>query len=369
MITKKANLLHVLNNIYFKKNEPVSIVHFLTNRCNARCSFCFIDFDNPDTFKNELNLNEIDLLTKNLGNSLLNVNLTGGEPFARKDIVDIAKLYLKNTTVQSIYITTNASLPDRVENLANTIINFDKNVELTFQISIDDMPKDHNRVRKIDNLFKNCIETYRRLQTIDDRTQPIVSITVSHENCDNIEKIFNYLTLDCNIKSLKCTIVRDEGVYKIPNEKKKKIFKAYSWLTNNIKKLTNEKKLNNYNLKSLQGKLHNKKDQISWELVKKMYLQPKYISPCHAGGLFGIITANGLVYPCEILEDKLLGNLRDNNMNFMEIWKSSKTKDAKNFIIKSKCNCTYECALTYNILGNWRYQPNLISSAFNLRGF
>ena len=64
MITKKTDLLHVLHNIYFKKNEPVSIVHFLTNRCNARCSFCFIDFDNPDTFKNELSLNEIDLLTK-----------------------------------------------------------------------------------------------------------------------------------------------------------------------------------------------------------------------------------------------------------------------------------------------------------------
>ena len=125
MITKKAKLLHVLNNVYFKKNEPVSIVHFLTNRCNARCSFCFIDFDDPNTFKNELSLDEIDKLTKNLGNSLLNVNLTGGEPFARKDITEIAKLYIKNTTVQSMYITTNASLPDRAEDFAKTIIDYD----------------------------------------------------------------------------------------------------------------------------------------------------------------------------------------------------------------------------------------------------
>ena len=40
MITKKANLIRTLKNIYFSKNEPVSLVHFLTNRCNARCSFC-----------------------------------------------------------------------------------------------------------------------------------------------------------------------------------------------------------------------------------------------------------------------------------------------------------------------------------------
>ena len=364
MITKKTSLLHVLNNIYFKKKEPVSIVHFLTNRCNARCSFCFIDFDNPKTFHNELTLNEIDKLTKNLGASLLNVNFTGGEPFARKDIEEIAKLYIKNTTVQSIYVTTNASLPDRVENFAKTIIDLDKDIELTFQISIDDLPKEHDRVRKIDNLFDNCIDTYQRLLKVDQRVTPIVSITVSHENCENIEEIFKYLTITCKINSIKCTVVRDEGVYKTPKEKREKIFKAYSWLTNKIKELTDQKKINNYNLKSLQGKLHNKKDKISWDLIKKMYLDPKYISPCHAGSLFGIITASGLVYPCEILEKKLLGNLRENNMDFMKIWKNQTTKQTKDFILDTKCNCTYECALTYNILGNWRYQPSLISSIF-----
>ena len=59
---KKTNFARVLNNIYFQKNEPVSLVHFITNRCNARCSFCFIDFDNPETFKGELTIEEIDKL-------------------------------------------------------------------------------------------------------------------------------------------------------------------------------------------------------------------------------------------------------------------------------------------------------------------
>ena len=99
MITKNTSLTRVLKNINFVKNEPVSIVHFLTNRCNARCSFCFIDFDDPKTFQGELTLDEIDKLTKSFGKSLLNVNLTGGEPFARKDIIDIAKLYIMNSTV------------------------------------------------------------------------------------------------------------------------------------------------------------------------------------------------------------------------------------------------------------------------------
>ena len=166
MLTHKANIFHVLNNLQFRKNEPISLVHFVTNRCNARCSFCFIDFDNPKTFQGELTIEEIEKLTKNLGKSLLNVNLTGGEPFARKDLIDIAKSYLKNSTVQSIYITTNASLPDRIEKFAKEISLFSPETELCFQISIDDLPENHDRVRKIKNLFDSCIDSYNRLKKL-----------------------------------------------------------------------------------------------------------------------------------------------------------------------------------------------------------
>jgi MoaA/NifB/PqqE/SkfB family radical SAM enzyme len=78
MILQKTSLPKVVKNILLDRKEPISLVHFVTNRCNARCSFCIIDFDDPKTFSHELTLDEIDALTKNLGNSLLNVNLTGG---------------------------------------------------------------------------------------------------------------------------------------------------------------------------------------------------------------------------------------------------------------------------------------------------
>ena len=52
-------------------------------------------------------------------------------------------------------------------------------------------------------------------------------------------------------------------------------------------------------------------------------------------------------------------------MDFMKIWQSSTGKQTKDFILKTNCNCTYECALTYNILGNWRYQHRLIKAAFS----
>ena len=70
-----------------------------------------------------------------------------------------------------------------------------KEVELTFQISIDDLPERHNKVRKIKNLFDSCIDTYRTLKNMNIKNiNPVVNITVSQENCGQIEEIFNYFT-------------------------------------------------------------------------------------------------------------------------------------------------------------------------------
>ena len=138
-----------------------------------------------------------------MGETLLNVNFTGGEPFARKDIVDIAKTYIKNTTIQSIYITTNASLPERILNFVNEIHSYDPNIELNIQISIDDMPERHNAVRKINNLFESCLKTFNDLKNLNnEKIKPSVSITVSEENCSNIESIFNYFVFECKITAL-----------------------------------------------------------------------------------------------------------------------------------------------------------------------
>ena len=365
MIIKKGNTLDVIKNVYFKRSEPVSIVHFLTNRCNARCSFCFIDFDNPETFKSELNLNEIEKLTKSFGKSLLNVNFTGGEPFARKEFLDIAKMYSNNTNIQSIYIPTNGSLPDRIIDFAKKMHLHDNSLEQTFQISIDNLPEEHNKVRKIKGLFDSCYDVFHKLKKIENNINPVVCITVTIENSDSIKDIYNQFVNKYNFNSIKCIAVRDEGVYKTPKHLKQKIFDAYKWLSEKIEEDSKKGILQNYNTKTLQGRLHREKDIIANRMVKKMYMKPKYISPCHAGSLFGVITASGDVFPCEILEDKLISNLREFDMNFTDLWQSQKKEDIKNSILKNKCNCTYECALSYNILSNWRYQPSLISAALS----
>lgn len=359
------NLPQIINNIYFKKKTPISLIHFITNRCNARCSFCFIDFDNPETFKNELNLSEINLLTKSLPKTLMNVNFTGGEPFARKDIIDIGKLYIENTNINSIYITTNGSLPERIENFTKEIHEFAPQMEIGYQISIDHFPKKHNKIRNIKNLFDKCIDAHKLINNFKkENITSTIGITISEENCLEIEDIFNFLVIENKIKNIKPILVRDEGIYKTANENKTKILKAYTWITNKILEFQKSEKIQNYNKKSLQGRLHYAKDQIAWKNIEKIYEKNTFISPCHASTLFGIIAANGNVYPCEILENKLIGNLRNYKMNFLELWSSKKNNLISKEIIDQKCKCTYECGMSFNILGNAKYHPTLLKKIF-----
>ena len=50
-------------------------------------------------------------------------------------------------------------------------------------------------------------------------------------------------------------------------------------------------------------------------------------------------------------------------MNFMKLWSNEKTQKTKKWIKDTKCNCTYECAWSFNILGNTKYQKDLFLAA------
>ncbi|HAD88177.1 MAG TPA: hypothetical protein DCG48_12510 [Rhodospirillaceae bacterium] len=356
---KSASLI---SNVHLTRRNPVSLVHFVTNRCNARCSFCFIDFDDPETFRGEMSIDEIDTFTRTLGPSLQNVNLTGGEPFARKELLDIARAYFRNTDIRSIFITSNGSLPERMIPFARTLMEEFPDRKVIFSLSIDSFADEHDRIRKIDGLFEKCMASYHGLVALGGNAMANIAITVSHENHQIVLPLYEHLVEERGIKALTATIVRDEGVYRIPIEHKKEIAQAYATLTRQIQSDLRGGRLNGYDIDSLQGRLMNKKNVIVNKIISDTYVEPKFVSPCHAGTLFGVIEANGLVRPCEVL-DRNLGNLRDHNYDFQEIWQSQEAKDLSAWIKASKCNCTYECAWSFNVLGNARYQPALMAAA------
>ena len=356
------NYLSLANNLYIKRNHPVSLVHFITDRCNARCPHCFIDFDGEEHGKGDLTLKEIDKISKNMGPHLKNINLTGGEPFLRKDIADIADCYFANTSIESIFITTHGGFPDRIGKFAKTLHPKLGKKKIIFSFSIDDFKEKHNQTRKVKNLFDNVLESYRIIKDAGDNFMSNIAITVSHTNHKIVMDLYSHLVEEQGIKSVTVTAVRDEGVYKIPPEEKKSILASYSLLSEKVAEDMKSGKLEGYDTNTLLGRMMNKKNMLVNNIIKDTYLEPRYISDCFAGSLFGVIGANGTVYPCEIL-DRPLGSLREYNYDFLKLWNSSDVIKTRKWIKDTKCNCTYECAWSFNVMGNWKYQPKMISAA------
>lgn len=356
--------LKVMKNMLWDKKHPVSLIQFVTNRCNARCSFCFIDFDDKEqqNRKNEMTVEDFDKLTKKLGPSLMHVNLTGGEPFLRPDLAEIAKCYFRNAGLDSILINTNGSMPNMIQKFIDEIFDKFPDKKLYFIFSIDSFPEEHNKIRKIPNLFAKLIESYNIVKSYAPRATSSVNLTVSLENYKDVNNLYETLKNEYDVQVFNPVIVRDEGVYKTPLDLKKEILNAYTELANKIVEDVRKKNISGFNKGNIQGILLNAKSSIQYKEIAKNYLTPEYKSLCPAGSIFGVIFADGSVHPCEILK-KPLGNIKDYDYDFLKLWNDTKAKEAKEWIKESKCHCHWECAWTYNILSNPQYHFELIKNS------
>ena len=79
----KASLFH---------NTPVYVQFYITARCNLTCEQCNIIYANADV--EECTIDEIKKVADNFAKiKVAIVLLTGGEPFARKDLPEIIKAF------------------------------------------------------------------------------------------------------------------------------------------------------------------------------------------------------------------------------------------------------------------------------------
>ena len=75
------------------------------------------------------------------------------------------------------------------------------------------------------------------------------------------------------------------------------------------------------------------------------------------------------MYPCEIISnligesEAIIGNVSEYNWNIPKALNSEKAKKIRNYIIKSRCSCSFECAALCNTVlkkSNW---PKILKNA------
>lgn len=350
---KEWKIIPNLYNAFISHNFPVALIQFVTQRCNAKCPHCFVDFK---TEKDELKLDEIEKIASSTGSCLRNISLTGGEPFIRDDLFEIANIWHTNSSTKSIVLTTNGSRPDRIEKFCNKAAK--KEIPVSFFISYDFIGEIHSNYRGLKNLHQNLLESCKIIKSYNNKFNTTLQITLTPDNVESAIETYNYMKDVLKIQNINCTLFRGEKADSLDKELRSKIITTYKEIQTKRNKDFENNHINGLNGDVLTSTLMNAKNKMLWKYVEKTFRTQKYISPCSAGSLIGVIYHDGSVFPCEIL-NKEIGKLKDFNYNFIECWHSKKAKQIQKEIITSKCNCTHECFWLINILSSPRYYGEL----------
>ena len=129
----------------------------LTYRCNAHCTMC--DVWRLSDHGYEL---EPELFAK-FPTCLRNVNITGGEPFMRKEIAQIIGVLRKSNPKLRMVISTNGLAPKLIRTRIDDVIQADPKIGL--RISIDGIGKYQQVSRGMENAFEKCLESMEILKS------------------------------------------------------------------------------------------------------------------------------------------------------------------------------------------------------------
>jgi MoaA/NifB/PqqE/SkfB family radical SAM enzyme len=170
---------------------PMGAVYEATMRCNLHCEFCYVgDLLNIEgEWREELSLDALDRAFPNSDG--LQVSLTGGEIFMRKDIMSVLDLFRKKGYACG-YLTTNGTIisEERADALADlAAAGFLKHIS----VSIDGPGELHDIARGLKGTFERTCEGLRRLQAAARRKQaPLrvsINTTVAHESLEALDQM------------------------------------------------------------------------------------------------------------------------------------------------------------------------------------
>ena len=310
--------------------SPPFVILFINSICNMKCEHCF--YWQSLNRRDDLSFDEIVSLSRELG-PIENLNLSGGEPFLRKEFGAICRQFIRQNGVKEIYVPSNGWYTDKtIAQIRETL----REPELRLfavELSLDGMPEYHDRFRVAPGAFERAMNTYDalvELQREDARLQIHSISTATAENMDEIRMLTTFLYDRCSHMSHhNLALIR--GDRKNPSLQGPKLAE-YQRLYEYVRRLWSPREQGRY------GAIV--EPMLQWAKVKTAEEQ-RQVAPCRAGVLSAVIYANGDVSVCEA--HKPLGNLRQRS--FREIWYSDEARNLRASIRAKECYCTNEIFL------------------------
>lgn len=346
---RSMNVLGLANTILISNlgrlNLPYKLNFSITYWCQSRCLTCNIWQMKP---KGELTIDEIREFAKR--NTYFRwIELTGGEPFLRSDIVDIAKAFHENS--KGLYILTMPTNSlcdhDMVERKVRQILELGI-PKIAITVSLDGYRELEDRIRGVKGNYDKAIDMFRRLQNLKREYRNLevfFGYTISKFNEGQLEKTFEEVSRDIpglkrnsfhiNVSQISSNYYSNGSLEIKPNSAK-----LVEDLTNFINKR--------------EGGIDPIQVVESSFLKKLLYYAKTGEPPMRSRSLDAslFIDSFGNIYP-SIMWDKRISNIRDINFDISRIWNSDYVNGLRREIREGKEPKHWTACEAYqSIMGN-----------------
>jgi len=279
---------------------PTDAIIAVTYRCDARCEMCNIWQLKPQEFLS------VDDFAK-IPPTLRDINISGGEAFMRKDIVDIVRVIHQRCPHARIVISTNGF---RTEAILAAMEMLRKDVpNVGIGVSLDGMGETHDRIRGIEGAFERATATLRGLKERGFANVRI-GFTAMNENVSEMPRVYDlagelgvqFTTAVAQNSEIYFSTQTNEGVTSDG------LHDALGYVM--------RKELMSYHPKRwLRAYFEN--GTLVFNREKRRVLA------CRAAHEFFYLAPEGIVYPCLTIPSPL-GDLR--GQTFEEVWESEQAE-------------------------------------------
>lgn len=281
----------------------------VTYRCNARCNMCDC-FHFPTKLQEETSLETINKLPK-----MSFANITGGEPFIRKDINEIVDIV--KSKADRVVISSNGFFTDNILKL------FRRRQDIGIRLSLEGLQVSNDSIRGIKDGFDKALRTL--LTLVDMGVKDVgFGMTVQEMNADDLIHLYN-LSDHMGMEFATATLHNSFYFRKTDNAitDKLKVATAFEALINRLLKSNSPKKwLRAY---------------FNHGLINYIYGN-KRLLPCDMGHNGFFLDPYGDVLPCNGMAEKMsMGNLHQQSWD--EIWNSPRAEEVRKAVKQCPRNC------------------------------
>jgi len=312
-----------------------------------------------------LSIGEIERLARGF-KGLHNLNCSGGEPFLRDDFADIPQLFYRHSGTRFITCTTNSSRPAHIEAVVRQLCERCPRAWIRVVQSLDGIGEKHDSIRQKPGLFERVLELNGRLGRLA-RRMPNLGISIatalSSFNRDHVYELLDYAYENLSFDDMGALWVRGQ-----PHEPAARLADTafYRRFQQDCIRRIYQRRAS----RTLAGRAYTAMNQGASQLLMQIIATEQFVAPCVAGRRMVVMDDEGTVRPCEMLGDfidegkitlptAVLGNIRDFDYDIRKLLATDYARRAARTIVKSKCTCSYECALAATVL----YTPTLLLEA------